>query len=149
MPVLPIAAAVGAAAAVVGTAATIKAQNRANSMAKQQYAYERQMQQNRTVRERRDAVRAARLTGGALVQTAANQGASDTSAALGGQGSIQSQLNNNLSFLDTQSSLADKAGGASVARQSAINNAQNWGAISDLGMKVFSMSGGTGAFKKR
>lgn len=148
MPVVPIAAAVGAAAAVVGTAATIKAQNRANKAAKQQYAYERQMSQNRSVRERRDAIRAARLTQGSLVQTANNQGASSTSAALGGQGSIQSQLNSNLSFLDTQSSLADKSGAASVARQGALTNAGNWAAVSNLGMTVFSMSGGVGAFGK-
>lgn len=138
MPAVLIGAAVvGAAATVAGTVGSIKAQNKANKMAKQQYAYERQANNNKIARERRDAIRAARLTQGALVQTGATQGASDTSAALGGLGSIQSQLNSNLSFLDTQSSLADKAGAASLARQNAAANAQNWGAISSLGMQIF------------
>ena len=147
MPAVAIAA-VAATAAVVGTAKTIQSQNKANKMAKQQYAYERQMNQNKSVRERRDAIRASRIAGANVVQGSENAGSSGSSAALGTMGSIQSQLDSNLSFLDTQSSLADKAGAASVARQSALNSASNWGAITNLGMAVFGQSGGFKAGKK-
>jgi hypothetical protein len=141
MPVAPAlmvgAAIVGAGAAVVGTVKTIEAQNRAARAQKQQFAYERQINQNRTMRERRDAIRAARLAGASLVQNSVNSGAQESSAALGGLGSIQSQLNSNLSFLDTQGRLADRASAASQAAANAKQSAQKWGAISDLGMAVF------------
>ena len=141
MPVLiPLAVAasvVGAGAAVVGTVKSINAQNKASRAQREQYAYEKQINTNKAIRERRDAIRAARLTGGQISQAAENQGAGGTSSALGAQGSIQSQLNNNLSFLDTQKSLADSAGGASLIAANARATASNWGAVSGLGLAIF------------
>lgn len=147
MPAVIIA---GAALAVtaVGTVATISAQNKAAKAQKKQYAYERQIQTNKSVRERRDAIRAARMTAGSLIQTGENQGASGTSAALGGLGSIESQLNSNLSFLDTNTSLANRAGAAAGQARSAQNAASNWGQVTQLGMTVFSAAGGFNAGKK-
>ena len=142
MPVIPIAAGVAAAAAVVGTAKTISSQNKANKLAKEQFAYEKQLNNNKVARERRDAVRAARLTGGSILQAANNQGASESSAALGAQGSIISQLDSNLSFLDTSKKLTDLAGQASVQRQGALNTASNWGAVTNLSMQVFGVAAG-------
>jgi hypothetical protein len=145
MPVVPIAAGIAAAATVVGTVATIGAQNKANNLAKQQFTYEKQLNQNNATRQRRDAIRAARMTQGSIVQTGNNQGAADTSSALGGLGSIQSQLDDNLSFMDTNTTLANKATDLGEERQSAMANAGNWAAISSLGMQVFSLtSGGKG-----
>jgi len=146
MPAAPLiiagAAVVGAGAAVVGTAKSISAQNKAAAAQKKQFAYERQAQRNASVRERRDAIRAARLTGGALVQAGENQGASESSAAMGGLGSIQTQLNSNLSFLDTQTSLANRGTEQSVIARSQQSKAQNWGAVSSLGMQVFGVAAG-------
>lgn len=144
MPAAPIiaigASVIGAGAAVVGTAKSISAQNKMAKATKQQYAFERQMSQNRSVRERRDAIRAARIAGANLVQTGENSGASTSSAVLGGMGSIQSQLNSNLSFLDTQGRLADKGSAAGQVAADQKRAAQNWGAISDLGMAIFDRS---------
>lgn len=143
MPVaLPIIAGVAAATAVVGTVKTIQAQNKANKLAKEQFAYEKQLNNNKVARERRDAIRAARLTGGQLSQAAVNQGASSTSAAIGAQGSIISQLDSNLSFLDTSAKLNTLAGDAGIRRGAALNTAQNWGAVSNLSMQVFGMAAG-------
>ena len=144
MPVAPIIAGVALATAAVGTVATISSQNKMAKAQKKQYAFERQMQQNRSVRERRDAIRAQRIAGGTLVQNSVNSGGSSTSAALGGMGSIVSQLNGNLSFLDTQSSLADKAGAQSQVAASARANGAKWGAITDLGMSVFNVADSRG-----
>lgn len=138
--ILAGAAIVGAGAAVVGTVKTIDAQNKMAKAQRQQYKYERQLNQNRAVRERRDAIRAARISSANLVQTGENSGGSGTSAFLGGLGSIQTQLNNNLSFLDTQQSLADKASVQSQKAAAAANSAQKWGTVTDLGMAVFNTS---------
>jgi hypothetical protein len=144
MPAIPIIAGVGAivgaGAAVVGTVSSINAQNKAAAANREQFEYQKQINNNKAVRERRDAIRAARLTGGQVLQAAETQGAGSTSAALGGQGSIVSQLNNNLSFLDTQQSLADKAGAASQVADTARASASNWGAVSGLGMAIFNVS---------
>ena len=142
MPAAAIIAGVGLAVAAVGTVKTIQSQNKMAKAQKQQYAYERQIQTNKSVRERRDAIRAARMTQGALVQTGENRGASGTSAALGGLGSIESQLNSNLSFLDTNTSLANRAGEQAGKARSAATAAGNWGAVSQLGMQVFSTASG-------
>lgn len=144
MPVVAVAAVVAAGAVVAGTAMSISNANKARKAQKNQYAYERQLSQNRATRERRDAIRAARLSMGQVQQGAANQGAQDTSAFLGGFGSIQSQLNSNLSFLDTNQKLADQAGAQASKANGYLSAAQNWGAVSDLGKTVFSAAGGFG-----
>lgn len=148
MPIGPIAAVVGAVAAVGGTVASVSAANKARKLQKKQYAYERQLAQNRAARERRDAIRAARLAQGTALSNSVNQGALDTSASIGGLGSIQSQLNSNLSFLDTNQKLADQAGLYASRANSALSKMQSEQSISQLGMTVFSAAGGFGAFKK-
>lgn len=149
MPVAAVAAAVGAAATVVGTVSSIKNAKKARKAQAQQFKFERQLAQNRAVRERRDAIRAARLAAGQVTSSAANQGATDSSAFIGGLGSIQSQLNSNLSFLDTNQKLADQAGNAASRANAFLSKAQTGAAISELGMTVFSAAGGIGAFGKK
>lgn len=146
MPIAAVAAVVGAAAAVAGTVGTLKNQKKANKMQKQQYQFERQLANNRAGRERRDAVRAGRLATATVRQAAANSGGADmSSVALGAMGSIQSQINSNLSFLDTGQKLADRAGLAGSRANQAINRAQMWQGVTDLGKTIFSAAGGTGA----
>jgi hypothetical protein len=142
MPAPVIIAGAALAVAAVGTAATISAQNKAAKAEQRKFQYEKALNNNRGVRERRDAIRAARLTTGQLTQAAENQGASGTSASLGGLGSIQTQLNGNLSFLDGQTKLAGAAGEAGSQARTAANSANNWAAVSQLGMSVFSIASG-------
>lgn len=146
MPVIPVAAAIGAAATVAGT--VISATNQAKALREQrkQNRFERQIATNRAQRERRDAIRTARLAAGASTQAAANQGASGTSAALGALGSISSQLNANLSFLDVNQRLSDQASLAAGRANAFMGRAQTGAAISSLGQSVFSAAGGFGAF---
>jgi hypothetical protein len=92
-------------------------------------------------RQRRDAVRQARMSQGAAKQTAVSQGAARTSAAVGGQGSIVSQANSGLSFLDTMGALSDQAGEA--LGKAAINATKYNRAIEmkNTGMALMSNSG--------
>lgn len=143
-----VGAGIGAATAVVGTVLQLQQAKKARKAAKQQYAFERQLANNRAARQRIQAIREARLTAGAVAQAAENAGSSTSSAALGALGSIQSQLNSNLSFLDTNQKLADAAG--YQASQVAIHTskANDWAGVSNLGMGIFSAAGGFNAFKK-
>lgn len=151
MPALPVITAVsavaGAGAAVVGTAKSISAQKKAARAQGEQFKYQRAMDNNRAARERVQAVRAARLSYGQTSQAAVNQGAENSSASLGGLGSIASQLNSNLSFLDTNNRISDLATAAGARAAKAGAAAEVWGAVAGAGMKVFDAAGGVGAFK--
>lgn len=146
MPVAAVAAVVGATAAVVGTAASISSANKQRKLQKQQFLFERQVQQNRSAKSRRDTIRAGRVAQANLVQQAENTGGSLTSAALGGIGSIQSQINANISFLDTNQKLTDQAAVVAGRALNAGAKADLYSSAAGLGAKVFSAAGGTSAF---
>lgn len=144
MPPAVAIAAVAVGVAAVGTVATISAQNKAAKAQKKQFAYQRQIDNLRAARERTQAIRAARISQGQVTQTAVNQGASGTSASLGGIGSIQSQLAGTLSFLDQTNFLSDQATIQAGKAAAAMTKAANASAITGLAMQVFSMSGSFG-----
>lgn len=102
--------AVGAVAVAGGSAIA------ANKMAKKQVKaqnealqYQRQQNDLQAARQRRDAVRAARMARANAQNSAATQGVMESSGNLGGLGSIQSQLNDNISFLDQYNQYSDMA----------------------------------------
>lgn len=142
------------AVAAVGTTYSIVQGEKANAAQKQsadlqQQANVLQRQQSdlAAARQRRDAIKAARTAAGASVQTAANQGASNGSGAQGAVGSIQSQLGDTLSFLDTYNKLSDQGSillGSATKAQTEANSAKsqaNLGSeVAGLGMTVFSSS---------
>jgi regulator of protease activity HflC (stomatin/prohibitin superfamily) len=142
------------AVAGVGTAVSIAQNSKANSLAQQANAQQqqattaqRQMNDLQAARQRRDAIRQARIAAANAEQTGESQGSAASSSAIGGQGSIQSQLGSNLSFLDQYNHLADQAsialGNASnltFQEHSAERSASNYGQIASLGMTVFANS---------
>lgn len=135
--------AIGAAVVAAGaTAYSAIKQGEATAASKQQYKYQRQLANNQAARERVNAIREARLAQGALAQTAETSGAAGSSIALGAQGSIQSQLNSRLSFLDTNQSLANLAGYYGSKANIKSQQAQTGASISATAQSIFSMSGG-------
>ena len=136
MPAAPIIAGVGLAVGVASTVASISASNKQAKYQRQALKYQRQSDNIKAAKERKDAIRAARLASGTALQVAANQGAMDTSASLGGLGSITSQLNQNLSFLDQTSTLADQASVSIGKANKQGANAAMFGQIADLGFMV-------------
>lgn len=134
MPALP---ALALATAVVGTGYSIYAGERANSMQKKANTAEAQRNDLATARQRRDAIREARVAYGQSQQSAENQGVASSSAALGGQASVASQLNSNMSFLDQYSFLTDQASTFLGKAQAFRSQAQTAGDIGSLGFTVF------------
>lgn len=96
-------AAASTAASVYSSSQQSKNNRRAAETTRRQQALEAAVNRRR---EQKTARQAAAL----VVQGAENQGVGHSSGAQGGQGSVISQLNANLSFLDRQSMLADQAG---------------------------------------
>ena len=132
------------AGAVVGMAgradsglSAIKAQKKQaaaqQSAAKQQKAMQQMAQQ----REVRNAIREARIKRGIMTQAGANVGATETSSFIGGAASLQSQLSSNISFLDQQGSMANKAS-SFLQKASSIEAQQGvWTSAGQLSDTIF------------
>lgn len=109
MPVaIPLAIGIG----VAGVAGSIYEQSKANSEQQQALNFQEQQANLQATIQQRQAIRSSRAAYADSQQQAANQGVGDSSASQGGLGSITSQLNSNLSFLDQNNRLSDAAGQA-------------------------------------
>jgi len=142
MPALPIIAAASLAVAAVGTYATIKNQNKMVQAQKQSARFERQKQQLSETRTKIEAVRQTREALANAQQAAENQGVADSSGAQGGQASIVSQGESNLSFLDQYGFLSDQAGTALQRAMTFQSRASMWSGITDFAGKVYGATGG-------
>lgn len=146
MPALPIIAPIIAGASLlvagVGTYATIKNQNKMVKEQKKAARFERQKQQLSETRTKIEAVRQTREALANAQQAAENQGVADSSGAQGGQGSIVSQFEGNLSFLDQYGFLSDQAGQALQRAMTFQGRSSMWSGISDFAMKVYGATGG-------
>jgi hypothetical protein len=140
-----IIAGIGLAVSAAGTYMSVKAQQKQAKLQKKAITAQRAQDNLKAARERREAIRNSRIAAGTIEQNAANQGVSGSSAALGGMGSIESQLNQNLSFLDTYNRLSDQAteliGKANVQGM----KAQTASSVAALGMQVFQNASGIGS----
>lgn len=112
---------------------SIKAQNNA-------LGFEKQQTDLQAMRQKRDAIRQARIANADATSTGENQNVSASSSSLGGLGSIKSQLGDTLSFLDQFNVLSDQAS-AQIGRANRYQQkAQTAGDISKLSMGIFNNS---------
>jgi hypothetical protein len=132
-----IIAGIGLAIGAVGAYESYSAQKKQAKLQRKAIAAQRAQDNMKAARERREAIRNARIASGQIEQAAANQGVSNSSAALGGMGSIEQQLNQGLSFLDGYNTLSDQASRYIGKANKAGVNAGMWGSVSNLGMTVF------------
>ena len=127
--VLPfILAAIGA---IAGTASVIQSSKAASSQRKAQ-KIQRDADNLRAVQERRRTIREGRLREAAAQQNAWNQGVGTSSGASGGQGSIITQMNSGVSFIDDQQTAATQSGAwlDKASKQESLSNM--WGSVSSL-----------------
>lgn len=127
--VLPfILAAIGA---IAGTASVIQSSKAASSQRKAQ-KIQRDADNLRAMQERRRTIREGRLREAAAQQNAWNQGVGTSSGASGGQGSIISQMNAGVSFIDDQQIAATQSGAwlDKASKQESLSNM--WGSVSSL-----------------
>lgn len=134
-------AAVGLALAGVSTIQGMSAAKDQSSAQKRALQFQQRADEVKQNREKRQAIREQRIKAAAIAQAGANQGAVTSSAVVGGQASLQSQLSGNLSFLDTMGSLNNSASRANQQALDAGAKAQTWGALAGLGGTIFSQAG--------
>lgn len=128
----PVAAVIGAVAAVGGTVLSYNAQKKAAKSARRQ-------QELSTQRSNRQAIRETQLRRAEALAAAASMGALGGSSIAGGLGSLGAQLGSGLGFSSQMSSLS-----ADIEKYQ--QRASMWGAVASMGGDVFRASGGFGAF---
>tara|TARA_R100000951_G_C2626589_1_gene176212 strand:- start:358 stop:876 length:519 start_codon:yes stop_codon:yes gene_type:complete len=140
---------VAAVGAVVSAGATVVSAGHQKKAAKAQQRaadLEQRRQKLARARERSRGIREARIAAAQATQAGANQGVSGSSGVAGGVGSIISQGNANISFLDESGRLADQASEQLGKARSYTVRANNASAVAALGAQAFSAGGGFGAF---
>ncbi len=149
MPAAAVVAGISAVATVGSTVVGAIEAKKQRKATREATRLQRQIANNKAQRERINTIRQARLARGALEQTGANSGAQLSSIALGSLGSIQSQLNSNLSFLDTNQSLSALSAESTDKAVRHAGNVELAGAVGGISSQIFSAAGGTGAFGKK
>lgn len=128
----PVAAVIGAVAAVGGTVMQYNAQKKASAAAQRQ-------QEISTARERRQAIREAQLRRAQAIAAGANMGGLGGSSLAGGVGALGSQLGSGLGYSTTMSSLS-----SDINRYN--TRAALGGTIAGVGSAVFQRAGGFESF---
>ena len=127
-------AVVGAVTSVVGTVASISAQNRAaNAQEKQQELASR--------RSRRQAIREMQIRRAQAIQSSIGTGSAFGSGFSGGIGALSSQLGSEMGYASQQSALSGVVTDAS-------RRAGMWSGIASLGTAAFNAGGGFSAFQR-
>lgn len=132
----------GLALGVGGTVAANRAQRRQAAAEREVGEAQRKQNELQNARQKREAVRAARLAYGQSQQAAANQGVALSSASQGGLASIASQVSDNISFLDQYGFYSDQASKALGRANQAASSAATAGSIANLGFSMFGNSAG-------
>jgi hypothetical protein len=123
---LLIAAALTAAAgSTVATVQAGAAQRKSMKLQQRQQALE-------SAKQKRDMIRQSRIAYATAQSNAENQGVAGSSSALGGAGSIRSQLSGNLSFLDRSDALSNQITKANLSASSWMTTASMFNAAGDL-----------------
>lgn len=128
----PVAAVIGAVAAVGGTVMAYKQQKKAA-------AAQRKQQELATERSNRESIREAQLRRAMAISAASSMGALGGSALGGGLASLGSQLGSGLGFSSQMSGLSRDI-------EKYTQKAQTWGSIASMGSTLFQAAGGFSAF---
>jgi hypothetical protein len=130
------AVAIGTAVAGVGMLESAHANKKAAKAAQEQNNIQRQQAQLQGMRQRMDAIRTGRQALAQVQQSAENQGVATSSNAIGGEGSIVSQMMSNVSFLDSYNNMTDRAEIAAAKVQKYTSKEHMWSAVENFGFNV-------------
>lgn len=129
----PVAAVIGAVAAVGGTVVSYNAQKKAAAASRRQ-------QELATTRSNRQAIREAQLKRAQAIAAGAAMGGLGGSALAGGLSSLGAQLGSGLGFSSQMS-------GLSADIEKFQQRAATWGAIAGMGGSLFQTAGGFDGLK--
>ena len=128
------------ATAAVGTAGSMYSQSKAASATQKAGEAQRRQEALAAAVQRRQQFKNYRVAAAQASQNAENQGVAQSSGAQGGQGSLRSQLDSNISFLDQQGQIADYAGRMFDRAAKWNTTAQAFSGVSQLALQSYSLS---------
>lgn len=129
----------------LGTAGAVEQRNQVANQRKEMNranAAQLKQQQIQAQRERRAQVRQARIARANVVARSTAQGTAGTSALSQSTGSITSRTADNIGFLGERESLAASESIFNRRANEAASRASTAGAVSGLGLNIFSQAGG-------
>lgn len=122
------------AIAAVATGGSLYYQNRAAREQRRMNDFQRRQADLQAAKQRRDTIRANRMSLAQAQLNANGQNVSRSSGAMGGADSIRSQGTSNLSFMDTMNTLSDQASAAYGRSIKYGNMASMWGGVANMAM---------------
>lgn len=131
--------------AVIAVAATVYTAVQQRKAAKAQQRAERLRQRQAELaaaRERRQAIKNARINRASIEAQAGNTGLTGSSSAEGAMGAVTSGLNENLSFLDRTGQMTRKINAANNAAASYLQRAGYGEAVASIAGSIGGMYGG-------
>lgn len=128
---------VAAVTAVAGTAASVLSSQQQASAQKKQIEAQRRMADIENARQRREAVRQARIARASVVAQGETQGVSGSTGVAGGVAGIQGQEAYNLSFLNQMQNLNQQAAVFSQQAADAGAMSQMFGQVASTAYKDF------------
>lgn len=124
------------ATAAVSTGVSIYSSQKAAQYQKEANQIQMQQADLQNARSKRDAIRQSRIAYANSQSAAENQGSALSSSSQGGLGSIVSQVNDNLSFLDQYGFMSDQASKALGKANQWKANANTFGDIGGFALGV-------------
>lgn len=120
------------------------AQKDAAKAAAQANEIQRKQLDLQAARQRRDAIREGRIAAAQATVSGEAQGVADSSSSQGGIGSITSQVNSNVSFLDAYNQMSDQAMYFMGVSNQKKADADRYAGLANFGMKVATVFAGGG-----
>ena len=135
--------AVGAlAVAAAGTVYSARQQKKAAAASRRAQAAEQRRADIANARERRSAVRNARIMRASIEAQAAGSGLVGSSSVAQAAANVTTRTNENLSFLDQNAELSQKASSANIAASRYASRANTGQAVADVGGLAFNWAVG-------
>lgn len=135
-------AAAGLVVALIGTGASYAQGEKAAKVQKNANKMRQRAQELAAARERRKQVQEARQIRAQLVARNQASGTSQSTSAVQGLGGVNTQLQSNLSFLDTSTQLSAQESAFNQEAASRQSRAANYQAIGSVGYGAFQDFGG-------
>lgn len=129
-----------ATAAVAGTAYAAKQQKKAAAQSRSAQRAEQRRADIAAARERRGAVRNARVMRASIEAQAAGTGLVGSSSASAAMSNVQGRTNENLSFLDQTAALSAQASAANIAAARYASRAETGLAVAGLAKQGFGVA---------
>jgi hypothetical protein len=145
----PVTQGVLLAISATGTVGSVYSQTQAGKAQRKAGDAQRRQEALAAAVQRRQAIKAGRQAQALAIQAGENQGVAGSSGVAGGAGSIRSQMNANLSFLDKQTQLADYAGSMFNKAAKWEQTATTFGGIANLASVGYGASRDAAAEKAR